>query len=262
MLRKELTFLLALWKANIVALLEYRASFLSQMVGMILNDAAYFTFWLIFFDRFRQVRGWGLTDMLLLFGLVPLSFGAAAFFFGNFLSVANVITSGNLDYYLSLPRPVLLHVLASRSHPSGLGDMAYGLISILLARQFTPDAVARFVLGSLLSFTVFISFLVIMQSLAFWMGSAQMLSSQANNAMVTLASYPITLFDGAARFILLTILPAGLMGTVPVEFVRSFSWGRLTQMLAGGIVFLALALWLFQRGLHRYESGSAIQTQL
>ena len=52
----------------------------------------------------------------------------SAFLFGNALDLANVIANGRLDYYLSLPRPVLLHVLASRSITSGLGDFTYGVL--------------------------------------------------------------------------------------------------------------------------------------
>ena len=131
-MRRELTFLVALWKANLLSAMEYRVAFLSQVAGMMLNNAIYFVFWLIFFDRFKEVQGWGLNNMLLLFGLVATGFGLAVYLFGNVLRLADVIAGGRLDYYLSLPRPVLLHVLASGSRPSGLGDVLYGLISFAL----------------------------------------------------------------------------------------------------------------------------------
>ena len=34
MVRRELTFLLAVWKANLLAAMEYRAAFLTQVVGL------------------------------------------------------------------------------------------------------------------------------------------------------------------------------------------------------------------------------------
>jgi ABC-2 type transport system permease protein len=261
-MRRELTFLFALWKANLLAAMEYRASFITQVIGMILNDGFYFIFWIIFFDRFQQVQGWKLNDMFLLFGIVASGFGIAVYFFGNSWLLVDVITKGQLDYYLSLPRPVLLHALASRSLASGLGDALYGFMSFFMARQYTLDAFGRFVLGTLLSATIFIAFMVLVQSLAFWMGNAQLLTSNAMNIVLTFASYPITLFDGTARFILLTILPAGLMGAVPAELVRSFSWTRLFQLMAATLIFCSLAVFTFYRGLRRYESGSAIQTQV
>ena len=70
------------------------------------------------------------------------------------------------------------------------------------------------------------------------------------------------MFDGVARFLLFTILPAAFIGAVPAEFVRSFSWTVLGQLLLVTTVFLTLAIVVFYRGLRRYESGSAIQTQV
>lgn len=55
----NLKFLFAVWKANLQSAMEYRASFLSQMIGMMVNNAIYFLIWVIFFDRFKEVRGWG-----------------------------------------------------------------------------------------------------------------------------------------------------------------------------------------------------------
>ncbi|HHH41222.1 MAG TPA: hypothetical protein ENK56_04375 [Chloroflexi bacterium] len=261
-MRRELTFLLALWKANLLSAMEYRAAFISQVIGMMLNNAVYFAFWVIFFDRFQEVRGWGLDEMLLLFAVVAVSFGLGVYLFGNVMRIAEASANGRLDYYLSLPRPVLLHLLASRSIASGFGDFLYGLICFAVAGRWTPDAVARFVVGSLLSMIVFLSFLILVQSLAFWMGSATLVSAQAANALLTFSLYPITLFDGTAKFLLFTILPAAFIGAVPAEFVRTFSWSTLAHLLLAASLLLTLAVALFQRGLRRYESGSAIQVQV
>jgi ABC-2 type transport system permease protein len=261
-MKRELTFLLALWKANLLAAMEYRVTFISQVIGMMLNNAVYFIFWIIFFDRFQQVRGWTLSEVFLLFGVVATSFGAGVYLFGNVMDLANVIANGRLDYYLSLPRPVLLHVLASRSITSGLGDFTYGVLSFIVARQFAPDTIARYVFGVILATIVFIAFLTLVQSLAFWIGNAAMLSQQVSNALVTFSLYPITLFEGSARLVLFTLIPAAFIGAVPAEFVREFSWATLAQMIVAAGALLTLALFAFRRGLRRYESGSAIQVQL
>ena len=261
-MRRELTFLVALWKANLLAAMEFRASFISQVLGMMLNNAVYFIFWIIFFDRFKQIRGWSIDDMFFLFGVVAASFGAGVYLFGNAMDLANVIANGRLDYYLSLPRPVLLHVLASRSVTSGLGDFTYGILSFIVARQFAPDTIARYVLAVFLATTTFIAFMTLVQSSAFWLGNAVLLSQQASNALVTFSLYPITLFEGNARLILFTLIPAAFIGAVPAEFIRQFTWETLAQLLGAALLMLFLALYFFHRGLRRYESGSAIQVQM
>ena len=56
MLMKELKFLLAIWKSNLLSAMEYRVAFLTQVFGMMLNNFMYFTIWIIFFNRFNDVR--------------------------------------------------------------------------------------------------------------------------------------------------------------------------------------------------------------
>lgn len=91
---------------------------------------------------------------------------------------------------------------------------------------------------------------------------AELKASLLMNAMLTFALYPITLFDGTAKFLLFTIIPAALMGSMPASFVREMTWGRLGGLGIGAAIFLGLAVGIFARGLRRYESGSAIQTEV
>ena len=263
---RHLSFVLALWKTNLLSAMEYRVSFLTQMAGMMLNNAIYFVFWIIFFDRFEQINGWDLVDMFFLFGVVATGFGAGTYLFGNAVQLSSLIANGQLDYYLSLPRPVLLHALASRSNASSAGDFIYGLLSfaaaVIISGTFSGAMLLRFAVASMAAVVVLISFLVLAQSLTFWIGNSSMLTSNAFNAIVTFSLYPITLFDGTAKLLLFTIIPAAFIGALPAEFVRRFDAGQLALIGGGSALFLSLAIFVFYRGLRRYESGSAIQTRM
>jgi ABC-2 type transport system permease protein len=259
---RELSFLLAVWKANLQSVMEYRVAFLFQVFGMMANNAIYFLIWVIYFDRFKEVRGWGLSDMFITYGLIASGFGLVSMLFGNVFNLGEVIAQGRLDYYLSMPRPVLLHTLASRSIASGFGDFSYGFVSYALSGQFSWDGLGRFLVGTLCAAAIFAAFLILVQSLAFWIGTSSYLSALAVNAIITFAIYPITLFDNMAKLILFTLIPAALMGALPAQFVHSFTWGTLTEILLGSLGFLALAVAVFRLGLRRYESGSGIQVEV
>ncbi len=259
---KEIKFLLAIWKTNLQSAMEYRAAFLTQAIGMMANNFIYFAIWIIFFNRFKDVRGWGVNDMYVTFGILASAFGLVSLLFGNAFMLSDIIAKGRLDYYLSLPRPVLLHTVASRTIASGMGDFLYGFLSYALSGYFTWDGLLRYVLAMLLAATVFAAFLILTQSLAFWFGMMSNFSNLLLNAMLSFGIYPITLFDNYAKFILFTIIPAALMGAVPADFIRSFSWQSLIELLLGAAGFLGLSIFVFSMGLRRYESGSAIQTEI
>lgn len=259
---KELKFLTAIWKANLQSVMEYRVAFILQIFGMIINNGIYFLIWVIFFDRFKDVRGWQLGDMFVTYGVIASGFGLVSLLFGNVFNLGEVITKGRLDYYLSMPRPVLLHTIASRTIASGMGDFSYGFLSYAFSGQYTWDGLGRFVVGALFAAAVFAAFMILVQSLAFWIGNSAQLSGLALNAMITFAIYPITLFDNTAKLILFTLIPAALMGAVPAEFIRAFGWDTLAELFLGSLIFLLLAIAVFRLGLKRYESGSAIQVEV
>jgi ABC-2 type transport system permease protein len=262
MLKSNFRFLTAVWKANLQSAMEYRTAFLLQVLGMMANDFLYFIIWIVFFDRFKEVRGWGLTDMWITYGVLATGFGLVSLLFGNTFYLSDIIVKGRLDYYLSMPRPVLLHTISSRMISNGMGDFLYGFLSYGMSGQFSLDGLARFVVGALAAGAVFAAFMILVQSFAFWLGVLSNLSGVALNALLTFGIYPITLFDNPAKFILFTIIPAAFIGALPADFIRAFSWQTLGMLALGAFGFLFLALAVFQLGLKRYESGSGMQLEV
>jgi ABC-2 type transport system permease protein len=261
-LRSELLFLIELWKANLSSAMEYRASFISQVLGMMINNAIFFVFWILFFERFREVGGWKMQDMVLLFSITTTGFGMGFGLFGNASMVAELIAAGRLDYYLTLPRNALLHMLASRSVLSAWGDLIFGVMVFFFSGHRSLPETVLWLIASLCSGTVIICASALFGCLSFWMGNATTLATQASNALLTLALYPRDVFHGGVRVLMLTVLPAAFIGSVPLDVVKTGSWSGAIG-LVGVACFFALALWLvFNRGLRRYESGSAINVNL
>jgi ABC-2 type transport system permease protein len=135
-------------------------------------------------------------------------------------------------------------------------------LSYAISGQFTWDGLLRFSLATVLAAVIWASFMILLHSLAFWLGMVSNLAGLALNALLTFGIYPITSFDNYAKLILFTVIPAALIGAVPAEFIRGFSWQSLAEMLAGAVIFLLLAVSVFRLGLKRYESGSAIQVEV
>jgi len=261
-IKSELLFLVELWKTNLSSAMEYRANFISQVVGMIINDGIYFVFWLVFFDRFKVVQGWGMSDMVLLFAIITTGYGLAFVLFGNAQNLAELIAQGRLDYYLALPRDVLTHVLASRSSLSAWGDLTFGVIAFLFTGRFSLPEIGLWLAASACSAAVLVASFGLFGCLSFWMGNATQLAIQAGNAILTLAMYPRDIFEGAVRFLMLTILPAAFVGAIPLDIVRRMDWMALLGLVAFAVGITLLLRIVFYAGLRRYESGSAINVNV
>ena len=262
-LKAELTFLRALTAVNLSSAMEYRASFVTQIVGMFINNGIYFVFWLIFFNQFGTVRGYEMSDIYLLFAIATLGYGIGFMFAANSgTNLAYLIAQGRLDYYLVLPRNLLLHVIFSRMSVSTIGDVSFGLVAYLFTGRFHPVEILLFLISSVLVGLVFVGFSIITGSLAFYLGNARYLSQQMTNAILTFALYPNTLFSGVARLLLFTLLPAAFIGAVPVEVVKSRSWLLLAGLFGAVVVLWGVGTAVFYLGLRRYESGSALNVNV
>ncbi len=257
--RVELAFIRGLVGINLASAMEYRATFLTQIFGMFLNNGIYFVFWYLFFDRFGTVQGYNLEEVYLLFAIVAMGFGLAYTLAGNTgWRLATIIAQGRLDYYLALPRNLLAHVLFSHMVVSAIGDFFFGIMAFFFAGRFHPAEIVLFVVSCVLSGCVIVGYGLIVGSAAFFFGGAQQMSMQAANALVSFALYPNTLFSGFARLLLYTLIPAIFIGGIPVDIVLGRDGRLLAGLAAAAAISLGMGTWLFYAGLRRYESGSAI----
>ena len=255
---KTARLVLGYLRHNLMSAMAYRGAFALQVVGMVLNDAMLLFFWWVLFDRLPSLRGWDLAGVMTLYGVVAFGFGAANVVCGNAFLVARVIACGDLDYYLALPADPLVHLLVSRMSLSAWGDMLFGLAVFLVAAPGRWASLPLFLLLGLLAGLVLVAFSVLVGSLAFWVGNADNLATQAINAMITFGLYPVEIFPGAIRVLLYTLIPAAFIGSIPATLVADFRWEQLA-LLAGFTAGITLAArGLFRWGLRRYESGNLV----
>jgi ABC-2 type transport system permease protein len=255
----NLRFAGALFGLNLRAAMEYRASFVTGIGFMAVNDAMWIVFWSIFFSRFPVVRGWELRDIATMWAVVATGFGIATGVFGNCRPLgARVIAEGKLDYHLSVPKNPLAHYLLGSISVPALGDVLFGVGTFTIIVR--PDLVqaALFVLLSLTTAVIFVSIGLLVNSLAFYAGNSEALSMQIQNAVITFSTYPLDLFSAWVKVVLFAAVPAGFLSYLPVQLLREFNPAFLAALLCFTAGIAALASAVFYRGLHRYESGSLV----
>jgi ABC-2 type transport system permease protein len=258
----ETRFIAHLIKLNLASLMEYRATFLTQALGMFLNNGIYFVFWLMFFDRFQDVRGYQIEQIFLLFAIIAFGWGLAFSFAGNAARLAELVAQGRLDYYLTLPRPVLPHLLFSYMNPFNIGDLTFGVIAYLFTGRFDLLSIALWLACSVCVAVICAAFCATAGCLSFFVGNASQWSLHLANAMITFSLYPMGLFQGAIRLVLFTVIPAAFVGAVPVEIVETHSLALFGALIAAASISVAVLSVVFRVGLRRYESGSAINVNI
>jgi ABC-2 type transport system permease protein len=251
-------FLVAYVGSNFRVALEYRVSFWAQVFAMVLNDAMWIAFWAVFFARFPVVRGYGFGEVITVWSLAAVSVGLGAGLFGGASRYAADVARGRLDFYLVLPKPVLLHVAVSTMGIGAWGDVLFGLGAYLGFVRPPLGDLALFLLLCSAATAVYVAYTILANALAFWLGNAEGFALQLNNALITFSLYPSALFSGAVKVLLFTLVPAGFIAYIPVELLREWNWLLALALLGAAVGGLTLATAVFYAGLRRYESGNTL----
>jgi ABC-2 type transport system permease protein len=247
-------------KITLATAMEYRASFFIQVSAMIFNDFIWLVFWWIFFQKFQSIDGWGMQEIIMLYAIVTLSYGLAAFFFGNRNKIATIVSKGKLDFYLSLPKDVLYHLLISKSSSYGMGDMLFGIILAIISIPLIDFPL--FLILSITGMIIFVSFGILVGSLAFYLGNAEETSRNLFMGLISFAAYPLPIFKGIARIIIFSAIPAAFISGIPVQLLQEFNIWHFLGIILFTMLFFVISVWVFRKGLKRYESGSMITVRV
>jgi ABC-2 type transport system permease protein len=209
----------------------------------------------VLFARYPQIAGYRIADMEALFAMSTIGFGLAVTLCGGSIDLARIISDGELDALLTQPKSVLLRAVASRSMVSGWGDIATGIVLLWLSGYHDVPAIA---LACAIAAVGFVAGFSALQSVVFWVGRLDGAGRQLVDLLISFTCYPPDLFSSQLKLLLFTLIPAGVVVFLPVELVRHPGWqNALAALLAVG-AYAAFAVWFFNRGLRRYESGSRI----
>jgi ABC-2 type transport system permease protein len=248
---------------NLSAALEYRASFVSAAVGMFVSNATFLFFWWVVLNQTGgTIGGYDFRDIAFIWGVGSSAFGIMNVVFGNLTRINDMVITGALDTYLLQPRSALLNLLMSRTDFTAWGDLIYGFALMSVTGQGLGGWMG-FLLGVTTGGIVLASEIVILQSSVFFLGNASFLANMSLNLSINFCTYPEGIFPRALKFLLYWLIPAQFIVHVPLRIARGSGaafW--LPAQLFAAAFFAALAVWLFHRGLRRYESGNLIVTRL
>lgn len=257
-IRRRLDFLGAIIGINIKSALALRGSFLLQAGFMLINNAVFFTVWLLLFQRYPEIKGWHLQDLMTLQAVVLAAYSMVMFFFGGVRHIAAGVMNGDIDIYLTKPRSVLLQLLTSHSNSSAVGDFATFLGMIFLSHRLTLGTLPIWFVGIFCATVIYLAANVLFQCLAFWLKDADGIVRILFEYLISFATFPQTVYTGFLKVVMFTILPAGFIGLLPVELLKDFQWIDFVLLLLATVTFSIAAIFTFKRGLRRYESGNLV----
>lgn len=259
---KHLKLIGLYFKYNLQSAMEYRASFITQALGMFLNNAFFIFFWWVIFQKVSSIGGYGFREVMLIWALAASTFGAVHIVFGNVRRLPEVIMNGELDTFLLQPKNVYVNVQCSRMDLSAWGDLIFGFV--LFFAIFGPDPLRLllFILFTAAGGLLMGAVLTSAGTLTFFIGNSSTISRMVMEFLLNFSLYPDSIYGREIKLIMYTIIPAGFIVFMPIRLLSSFSWYGLLILLAVDALYISAAYLFFRKGLEKYESGNLISTRL
>lgn len=260
--KKNLSFIFKNFKLNLAKELQYKSSFITQVVMMILNDLFFILQWTIIFSLTSTMGGYGLREVMLLWALSAGSYGIAHTFFEGAFYLGDMVYNGALDVFMTQPKNILISASCSKSSMSAIGDIIYTFIALAIAGAplwWYIAIIPVCIVGGI----IYTSIIICFQTLSFYIKRGSAIADMISSAVTYFSNYPPIIFDIFSKIILYTIVPCGFMIFAPAEYIfLGFNIWWILGIIGFAIIITILAFKLFNHGLKRYSSGSIVNNRV
>lgn len=251
--------------AQVRSQMQYKVSFLLNLVGAFLATIIDFLAVAVLFTRIPHLAGWSLGEVALLYGMSAVSFALAELLSAALDAFDVYIAQGTFDRVLMRPLGALFQVLTEDFRLRRLGRLLQGALVLWLALAYlnlhwTPDKVAVLV-GALVSgFVIYFSILVIGAVFCFWTVQGKEATNIFTYGSDFMTSYPLEIYGDWLRRFVTFIVPLAFVNYYPALYLLGRSdpiglpaWVRLlSPVIALAFILLAWAAWTL--GVRRYQS--------
>ncbi len=119
--KSEIQILLLTVRYNIMREMTNKAAFITNVLFMMLNNSTFIIQWAVLFHLKKEIGGYGMKEIILLWALAASSYGFAHIFFHKAFSLSDLITEGKLDAFLVQPKKCVIISNILVHQPSGYG---------------------------------------------------------------------------------------------------------------------------------------------
>lgn len=261
-LRRQLWLYRRCLGAHLRSTMEYEKDFWVLSISAVLTQGIGLVFLSAIFASIPRFAGWDFWDVALVYSLVAFTEGVSVLLAQGSWNLAWTVNTGELDPLLVRPFSPVLQVMSSAIGMNGIGNVAVGggLMVAALTHVDLDWTLPRALLGVVLlvgAVVTKIGLNLATNCVAFWLRSPFATFAFSMHTFGELARFPLAIYGVGVRVALTVALPYAFMSYFPAVAIlggHAWAWlGLLTPLVAA--YTMAVGVWLFRRGLRRYESA-------
>ena len=135
--KRDLKFYMSIYKKILIqdlkSKMSYRADFIISTFGMVLTNVVGFISFYILFQNFPSINGWNYYEMLFLYGFSLVALTPVQCLFDNNWNLRFQVLSGDFIKYCFRPINIFFYFMSEIFDIKGLGQLAFGIGTIIFA---------------------------------------------------------------------------------------------------------------------------------
>ena len=250
-------------KLNIKSQLEYKSSFIMNSISQFFVFFTYYFIIIALFDKFSNIKGYNVYEILLCFSIIQFGFSFTETFFRGIDKFENLIIDGSLDRFLVRPRGILFQALCSEIDFVKIFRLLQSLIILIIALLnldiiWNINKIITLVLMLISSILIFFGLFVLTASYCFITIQGLEVRNLLTDGGKYLAQYPISIYRKGVVFIFTFIIPYAFINYYPLLYFLDRT-NNILYMFSPimVIIFLIPCLLSFKIGLKHYSSAGS-----
>jgi ABC-2 type transport system permease protein len=248
--------------ARLRAQMQYRWSFIADVVANFLAMTTEFASIVVVFGHIGRLDGWSLAEVAVLYGSAEFSLASARALFAGFDAVPELIRRGEMDRILTRPRSSFVQALGADLQLRTLGRAAQGLFFLALGLAWlAPEwGLGQWLFGAwtLLGGVLFFGGLFVAGgTLSFWTVESLEAMNILTYGGATMASYPFSIYGRRLRQFFTMVVPLAFVNYYPALLLLdkgpASPWlAAVALPLCAAVLAVAIGFW--HAGVRRYAS--------
>jgi len=248
--------------------MQYRADFITGVIGVIVLNVVNVGLISILINRFTHLNGWNVWEMVFLYCLWLLGHSLYSLFLWHIRTLEDYLVQGTFDQFLIRPVSPFILFLGREVQYMGIADLAFAVAGLSLAYTnldldwnwvkwifFGMAAIS----GALIETTI----ALIIACLAFWTGRSRRANNLIMQVNVMVQHYPVDIFGYVFRVVVTGLIPVAFMNYYPALMLldkidpdNAWAWlGYMSPVVALLLVGLTAGVW--KLALRRYASSGS-----
>lgn len=239
---------------------EYRVNFILKIILTSFTTFSDFLLLSFIFLTFKEIGGWNLGEIALIYSIVQIGMGIFDIFFYGLKNFEEFMISGDFDLFLTRPFSIFLQVSLRYFDLKKAGyclqAILVGLMGMILLNLFNPEFILFFSYLSFCSSLLIIELNWILASITFWTIKNNEITVLAFYSTRYAATFPLTIFNPILKNILIFVIPLGTVAFLPLSYLlgKADNILFLFSPLIGISWFFILGFFLWQKGIKHYSS--------